>query len=234
LGLKLESVVPWGRSLDEYIGMFALSPADLQRKILDCGGGPASFNAEMTTRGYSVVSCDPIYQFSVSEIEQRVQATYAAIVEGVRANRDRYVWCSIESPDQLGEIRMSAMRQFLADFPTGLRSGRYVVDQLPTLSFHSKQFDLALCGHLLFTYSEQLSAEFHLSAIQELCRVANEVRIFPILDISGEVSPILPSVLEELPQQGYSLKIKPVPYEFQRGGNQLLQISRKPEFNNRA
>lgn len=231
MGLKLESVVPWGRSLNEYIGMFALSPADLQRKILDCGGGPASFNAEMTDRGYSVISCDPVYQFSVGEIEQRVQATYAPIVEGVRANRDRYVWHAIQSPEQLGEIRLMAMRRFLVDFPTGFQLGRYVVDQLPTLSFHTGQFDLALCGHLLFTYSDQLSTEFHLSAIQELCRVANEVRIFPILDLSGETSPILPIVLEELPQQGYSLEIKPVSYEFQRGGNQLLQISRNPESN---
>jgi len=227
LGLKLESVVPWGRSLDEYIGMFDLSPADLQQKILDCGGGPASFNAEMTHKGCSVVSCDPIYQFSTREIEQRVQATYVPIVEGVRVNSDRYVWHTIQSPEQLGEIRLTAMRQFLADFPVGLQSGRYIVDQLPTLSFHTGQFDLALCGHLLFTYSDQLSAEFHLSAIQELCRVANEVRIFPILDVSGEVSPILPIVLEQLPQQGYQLDIKPVPYEFQRGGNQLLQILRE-------
>jgi ubiquinone/menaquinone biosynthesis C-methylase UbiE len=211
--------------------MFSLSPADSPQKILDCGGGPASFNVEMTDRGYSVVSCDPIYQFSVSEIEQRIQATYAPIVEGVRANRDRYVWHTIQSPEQLGEIRLTAMRRFLADFPTGLQSGRYVVDQLPTLSFRTGQFDLALCGHLLFTYSDQLSTEFHLNAIRELCRVANEVRIFPILDVSGDVSPILPIVLEELPQQGYSLAIKPVSYEFQRGGNQLLQVSRKPESN---
>lgn len=209
--------------------MFDLSPTDLQQKILDCGGGPASFNAEMTDRGYSVVSCDPIYQFSASEIEQRVQATYAPIVEGVRVNSDRYIWHTVQSPEQLGEIRLTAMRRFLADLPAGLQSGRYVVDQLPTLSFQTGQFDLALCGHLLFTYSDQLSVEFHLSAIQELCRVAKEVRIFPILDVSGEVSPILPIVLEQLPQQGYQLEIKPVPYEFQRGGNQLLQISRKSE-----
>lgn len=227
MGLKLESVVPWGRSLAEYIDMFSLSHADLQRQILDCAGGPASFNAEMTNRGYSVISCDPVYQFSVSEIEQRIQATYAPIVEGVRANCDRYVWQTIQSPDQLGEIRLRAMRRFLADFQAGFQSGRYVVDQLPTLSFRPGQFDLALCGHLLFTYSNQLSADFHLSAIQELCRVANEVRIFPILDISGEASPILPIVLEKLPQQGYQLEIKPVPYEFQRGGNQLLRILRK-------
>ena len=42
----LDSVVPWGRSFDEYCAMFDLSDRDLDLKILDCGGGPASFNAE--------------------------------------------------------------------------------------------------------------------------------------------------------------------------------------------
>ena len=49
--MKLEQVVPWGRSLAEYRAMFALSEADLQRRILGCGDGPASFNAEMTAAG---------------------------------------------------------------------------------------------------------------------------------------------------------------------------------------
>ena len=45
---KLDKVVPWGRSFADYRDMFDLSDRDLGLKILDCGGGPASFNAEMT------------------------------------------------------------------------------------------------------------------------------------------------------------------------------------------
>jgi hypothetical protein len=45
LAVMLDQVVPWGRSLSEYVRMFDLSPADLQSRILDCAGGPASFNA---------------------------------------------------------------------------------------------------------------------------------------------------------------------------------------------
>ncbi len=47
--MKLENVVPWGRSLAEYQAMFALSEEELQKRILGCGDGPASFNAEMTS-----------------------------------------------------------------------------------------------------------------------------------------------------------------------------------------
>ena len=45
--------------------------------------------------------------------------------------------------------------------------------------FADREFDLALCSHLLFLYSEQLTADFHLASIRELCRVAGEVRVFP-------------------------------------------------------
>jgi len=71
----LSKVVPWGRSLDEYARMFALSPADLESRILDCGAGPSSFNAEATLRGGRVISCDPIYEFSAAQIRQRVEET---------------------------------------------------------------------------------------------------------------------------------------------------------------
>jgi len=226
VGLKLEEIVPWGRSFLEYTQMFALSLDDLQRRIVDVAGGPASFNAEMHRQGYRIVSCDPIYRFTAAEIAQRLQASYSIVVETTRRHQDRFVWQAIPSPDQLGQVRMAAMQQFLADFPQGGREGRYIEASLPELPFSDRAFDLALCSHLLFTYSDQLSFEFHLAAIQELGRVASQVRIFPLLvNTTGEVSPWLTPILAALRQQGYAAEIKPVPYEFQKGGNQLLQIA---------
>lgn len=225
MGLKLDSVIPWGRSFAEYIQMFDLSPADLHLSILDCAAGPASFNAEMTRQGYKVIACDPIYQFSANEIAKRIQETYQTVIEGVQANLDNYVWRDIQSPQQLGDIRMAAMVQFLDDLPQGLDQGRYITAELPVLPFNRHEFDLALCSHFLFTYSDLFSAEFHLASILELCRVAKEVRIFPLLNISGEESPILQGVMNELATQGYSVEIRQVAYEFQKGGNQLLRVS---------
>jgi hypothetical protein len=224
MGLKLEKVIPWGRSLSEYAKMFHLTPHDLDLRILDCAGGPASFNAEMSHQGYSVISCDPIYQFSADEIAQRIQETYPTVIEGVKAAQEYYVWQDIQSPEQLGQIRMTAMQLFVEDFPLGIQQGRYVMGELPRLPFDRDRFDLALCSHFLFTYSDLISQEFHLASIQELCRVAAEVRIFPLLNISGEPSYLLPLVMKELTAQGYNLEIKQVPYEFQKGGNQLLRV----------
>lgn len=224
MGLKLESVIPWGRSLDEYIRMFDLSADDRQQFILDCAGGPSSFNAEMTRLGYKVMACDPVYQWSRGDINQRIEETSNTILEGVQANRDCYVWHDIHSPTQLMEVRMAAMRQFLEDFPAGKSEGRYVVAELPALPFGDHQFDLALCSHFLFTYSDHFSETFHLESILELCRVAREVRIFPLLKISGELSPYVDFVKKELKAKKYSVEIQPVPYEFQKDGNQMLRI----------
>jgi hypothetical protein len=225
MGFKLENVVPWGRSLDEYIRMFDLTADDLSLKILDCAGGPASFNVEMNRKGYIVISCDPIYQFSVDEIAQRIQETYQTIVDGAKATREYFVWQDIQSPEHLGQIRMAAMQQFLEDLPLGIQQERYITAELPILPFDTEQFDLAICSHFLFTYSDLLSQDFHLASIQELCRVAGEVRIFPLLNqYSREISPLLPSVMKGLAAQGYNVETKQVPYEFQKGGNKMLRV----------
>ena len=223
--LTLDKVVPWGRSLAEYIRMFALSASDLRLQILDCAGGPASFNVEMTQQGDRVVSCDPIYQFAALEIAKRIEETYPRIIEGVKANRENYIWTTLASPEQMGEVRMAAMQKFLADFPLGLAQGRYALGELPSLPFETGQFDLALCSHFLFLYSQQLSAEFHVLSIKELCRVATEVRIFPLLDMSSTTSPHLMPVMERLGGEGYQVEIQQVDYEFQRAGNQLLRVT---------
>ena len=223
---QLEKVIPWGRNLDEYIRMFNLTASDLQLKILDCASGPASFNVEMTAQGYQVISSDPIYQFTPEEIAQRIQDTYQTVIDGVRANLDRYIWTSIKSPEDLGSVRMAAMKKFIKDFPLGFSQGRYITSELPYLPFPNSQFDLALCSHFLFAYSDHFSGDFHVNGLRELCRVAGEVRIFPLLTISGEISPFVALTQEKLETEGYLTEIETVSYEFQKGGNQMLLVKR--------
>ncbi len=225
--VRLENVVPWGRSLAEYQHMFDLDDQLLASRILGCADGPASFNAEMTALGRSVVSCDPVYQFAASGIRERVEATYPVIMEQVRQSQADYVWNVIPSPEMLGEIRLAAMECFLADYEDGLANGRYHPYALPTLPFDSDSFDLALCSHFLFLYSEQLDTDFHYAAIIELLRVAKEVRIFPLLDLNCEPSVHVQPVCGYLEALGHEVEITAVPYEFQRGGNKMMRIVRK-------
>jgi len=136
------------------------------------------------------------------------------------------VWSTIETVEELGNIRKKTMEQFIADFETGRIEGRYVTGELPQFNFRDNQFDLALCSHFLFLYSEQLSLKFHIDSIIELCRVAREVRIFPLLELGSKHSRHLDKTRITLEEKGYQTTIKTVDYEFQKGGNQLLKVTR--------
>ncbi len=223
----LDHVVPWGRSFDEYRRMFALTSEDLDRRILGCGDGPASFNAEATRRGHRVLSCDPIYRFERAQIQERIATTYEQVLTQTRLNAHEFVWGNgIRTVEELGQVRMAAMQTFLEDFESGKRAGRYIDAELPTLPFESAAFDLALCSHFLFLYSTQLGERFHVNALHELCRVASEVRIFPLLALGSERSPFVDVCVDDLRQSGYHVSIERVSYEFQRNGNEMIRIGR--------
>ncbi len=222
----IDGVVPWGRTMDEYCGMFDLGERDLSGRILGCGDGPASFNAEMTAQGYRVVSVDPLYAFAGEAIEQRVEETYEIILEQLARNLDDFVWTYVPSLPALGERRMTAMRGFLADYLRGKREGRYLDASLPDLPFEDSSFDLALSSHFLFLYSEQFDLTFHVRALQEMLRVATEARAFPLLQIGGAPSPHVEGVIDAFTRQGFQARIEDVPYEFQRGGSRMLRLRR--------
>jgi hypothetical protein len=224
MAFELTQVVPWGRSFPEYVAMFALSANDLTKRILGCGDGPASFNAELTRRGGSVASVDPLYAFAADEISQRIDETFNEVVRQTRQNQNEFVWDRIHSVDELGKVRMAAMRDFLADYPQGRIEGRYLPQSAPILKFPDCSFGLALSSHFLFLYSDHLDLTFHIDTIAELCRVCGETRIFPLLQLGGTHSPHVEPVMRHFRAGGYEVTKVTVPYEFQRGGNQMLKI----------
>jgi len=224
MSFTLSQVVPWGRSFDEYVAMFALTDADLASRILGCGDGPASFNAVLTKRGGRVVSVDPLYCFSQGDIRARIRRTCTEVLEQTRKNAHEFVWTSIKSVDELGRLRMAAMEEFLSDYSQGVVEKRYLDGELPRLPFPDGSFDLAVCSHLLFLYSEHLSEDFHVESVQELCRVAGEACVFPLLELGSKKSRHVQAVAARLAAAGYAVSIEVVPYEFQRGGNQMMKV----------
>jgi SAM-dependent methyltransferase len=222
----LDQVVPWGRSFDEYARMFLMQDGDLASRVLGCGDGPASFNAEATRHGMNVISCDPIYRWTRGDLERRIAETYDQVLEQARLNAGQFVWDAIPSVEHLGRVRMAAMREFLEDYDQGKAERRYLDAELPTLPFPDASFDLALCSHLLFLYSAQLDEAFHRAAVLELARVSREVRIFPLLALDGKRSPHVDAAIAALVAAGCEVSIAEVPYEFQRGGNQMMRVRR--------
>lgn len=226
MAMQLNKVVPFGRSLDEYRQMFALSESDLARNIIGVGDGPASFNAEMHALGKRVVSIDPLFRFSADDIEWRFYAVVDAIIEQVKATPDDWVWTYHRSPEHLRQNRINVLARFITDYEAGETAGRYVAGELPHLGFRNDQFDLALCSHFLFLYSDHFSYEFHRMAIIEMLRVAREVRVFPLMTLMLQPSPYVGPLIEELQALGYMAQIQTVQYQLQRGGNQMLCVKR--------
>ena len=187
--------------------MFALTDADLRRRIVGCGDGPASFNAELTAQLGRVVSIDPLYAAPARAIERRVAETFEVVIGEVRRNRDDFVWTHVPSIEELGRRRLGAMRRFLSDYGAGAQAGRYVAASLP--AFVDGSFDLALSSHFLFLYSEQLDLAFHLDSLREMLRVAGEVRVFPLLQIGGAPSPHVAATAAALRSDGVDASVEP-------------------------
>jgi hypothetical protein len=223
MSFTLKSVVPWGRTLAEYQKMFGLTPADLNLNFLSVGDGPASFNAELTHMRGSVTSIDPVYQFSRAEIEQRIIETKTEVIEQMTANHDKFVWNEIKTIDDLVSIRMDAMKNFLADFEKGKQEGRYVTHMMPDKTpYRDQQFDIGVSSHFLLLYAN-LGVDFHIATIQEMLRVCKQVRIFPVLNLDAQKNNVMDAVLAHFAKSNVLNLIK-VDYEFQKGGNQMLQI----------
>lgn len=52
-------------------------------------------------------------------------------MQQMRENRENYVWKHIKNLEELENVRMSAMKKFLADYDTGKADGLYRYHALP-------------------------------------------------------------------------------------------------------
>jgi hypothetical protein len=60
----------------------------------------------------------------------------------------------------------------------------------------------------------------------EMCRVADEVRVFPLLALGAVRSRHVDPIADEMRRRGFRATLETVPYEFQKGGNQMMRIRR--------
>jgi len=226
MAFELKNTVPWGRNLEEYSKIFDLTVEDFNCRIISFGDGPASFNSDMTKLNRSVVSIDPIYQFSKDELKQRIAETKETVIEQTKSNVANFVWKNIRDVDHLECIRMNAMTQFLDDFETGKEQGRYQHHELPNITKYADlAFDLGLSSHFLILYS-QLGVDFHIQSISEMLRICKEVRIFPLLNLDAKKSEVLASIIAHF-KPDFEVEIKAVNYEFQKDGNEMLVIKKR-------
>lgn len=225
-GFDLSGVVPWGRRYFEYEAFFALKDTDCVpgKRILDVGGGPASFAAEAVANGVDVTAIDPLYGEDAQAIRAAFEDARASMMNGLTKAHRRFVWSFYESPAHVERLREEALGLFLKDLKPGKAAGRYVDAALPSLPIENRSFDLALCSHLLFLYQDQLDESFHIAAVKELRSVAHELRIFPLVALNGEPSEFVASVEQTLLEEGAIVERVPVLFEFQKGATEMLRV----------
>lgn len=207
------------RSYAEYEAMFDLR--ELPVRILDCCAGGSSFTAEANRLGAETVAADPAYSAPDDDLAMALRHAAQRTRRINDDHADDFVWKWYGSPARRDAMRAEAADDFLAD--KSRHPARYVAAALPDLPFAAGRFDLVLCSHLLFTWSNQHGLDWHLAAARELLRVSSDqVRIFPLVG-QGAGRPV-----EFLPEFLYRLNVpwvlRDVPYELQRGANQMLVL----------
>jgi hypothetical protein len=182
----LQRVAFFGRTLAEYLAMFAIDPDELSGlSILDVASGPSSFGTEARARGLDVTGCDPMYGMTADAIAELGKADIDACVEQIRTLpgllvfQDREAFCA---------AKYDALTAFVADFRLRSGDGRYVAGALPNLPFDDDSFDLVLSANFLMVYApladggmhdgQAFGLEFHRQAFRELARVTRgELRV---------------------------------------------------------
>lgn len=134
------------------------------------------------------------------------------VVKRVSVSSNLYNWDFYSSVEELRNYRRLALKQFISDYQFGSKRRRYVKAELPKLPFDDRSFDLVLSGHFLFTYAHKFEFPFILSSIKELFRVCSRE-----LDLLNTLKK----------QYGITCDIVPVSFEFQKGSNKMLCLTRK-------
>lgn len=210
--------------------MFRIDDIDNLKKyrILDCPSGASSFVAEAHNKhGINTVGCDPLFDKDPNMLQKQGENDIEYVVERVSLYPNLYKWDFYSSLEELRTCRKLALKQFLSDYKLGTER-RYVKAELPKLPFDDRTFDLVLSGHFLFTYAHKFEFPFILSSIKELVRVCSgEVRIYPLQKSSFKPYERMPDLLNALKNQyGITCDIVPVPFEFQKGSNKMLCLTR--------
>ena len=204
--------------------MFDLSTDDLKKRFLDCCPGPSSFNADLTMHQGQVTSVDPMYGLDLADLKNRINDEFQAMLHKVQTQEDRFNWEKIASPEELAKQRQHGINHFFSDFSEGLTTKRYLAENLTALPFDDFSYDIALCSHYLFGGRSEDSVDYHVHAITECARVANEIRIFPLIDSKGETSPLVGPVMLALQQQNFGVEVRSVTYQFQKNGNTMMRV----------
>ncbi len=220
---KHEAIPCWIHGLEEYEQMFDLQADDYRKILFDFPGSISSFNADVYQQAHRIVSGDTIYSMDFpamqAYVEQLLQSNYAYLKQHAQAVL-RHGVADIES---IFKIVQDNSERFLTDYVTGKKQARYQAVFMPHLPYKNHEFQLALCCDYVFNHHKQNDCTPQ-EVVFELCRIAEEVRIFPVLTERGEPSTWLGPLMLELQQRHYGIEVRHVAFKNVKGNNAMLRI----------
>lgn len=203
----------WIYSLDDYRQIFALNEQELHKRILDYPGGINSVNAQCHALGYPLISGDPLYQLTPQAIAGHADEVLQSLIKN--------------NPLAEKEVRQQwrqNLEQFLADYELGKRQGRYIDISQPQLPAGEEFFDILLCTDLIF------NAEI----MAQLCKMAAEIRVFPLPNEKSEIESQLGPTMLAFQQRNFGVEIRAVNYPQRQGATAMLRIwAKECEVNSR-
>lgn len=212
-----------GRTLEEYSQFFALTEKELAgTRVLDCPAGTASFTAEARRLGVDTTAADIRYDQTPATLARQATTDIDRALSAFDQSAELFTWEFYSDVHALRSQRETAATRFLCDYAS--HGDQYVHTTLPDLPFPDDSFDFVLSGHFLFLYDDRLSTDMHLETIEEFLRVGHELRVFPLHGFDSDRSSKLSTVVERLSSLGHEPEIRTVPFEFQRGANEMLVV----------
>lgn len=95
--------------------------------------------------------------------------------------------------------------------------------EVTNLPFEDQSFHLALCSDVLFQDGKHQTEDFHVRALEELMRVASEVRLLPLMS-EGKPSKYLGPVLQKLQQEDLGVEVKEINSGEDQGHIPMLRL----------
>lgn len=129
-----------------------------------------------------------------------------------------YTLSSAEMQQKIAPIdaELNSQQLFMQDYAVGKKEGRYLPLTMP-LPFNDHQFELALCADLLSHQHADL-------LMNELCRVAAEVRIFPLLNKDGALIEALGPIMLALYERNLGVEVREISWGEEKTGQAMLRI----------
>ncbi|OGT68844.1 MAG: hypothetical protein A3J38_01855 [Gammaproteobacteria bacterium RIFCSPHIGHO2_12_FULL_45_9] len=197
-------------TLQDYDGVFGSVPLLGEGRILEVDARFSTAALEAAALGRLWTAGDATYGAPVVDMLHHIEHHLDILGEACVADAAR---CAI----QLSVFRERAMA-FLADYGDGQVMSRYVA--LPKgdgrLPFADHAFDSV--------WVRDWALNFSPARFMEWCRVGLDVRLYPILDETGNVADVLGPVLADLQAQNLGMEIMMVAHPKTQVPNALLRV----------